>query len=108
MKTTNTIENKMNIGSYSENLMEEDLSALMKCWKEGIKFCEDIKILELDDPREAEFIIFEGCNLESLEHIFLQCPYLVLTMNDDAIFRYTGVDLDVSFLLSVIWIGDGQ
>jgi hypothetical protein len=87
--------------------MEEDLVALMKYWKEGIKFCENVKILELDDPREAEFVIFEGCNLESLEHIFLQCPYLVLTMNDDAIFRYTGVDLEIAFLLTVIWIGEG-
>lgn len=96
----------MNIGTYSENIDADDLVVLMDDWKKVNKFCLNIKVLEVDDPRDAEFIVFEGCNLESLEYIFCQCPYLVLTLNEEETFRHTGVNLKIAFLLTVIWLGD--
>lgn len=96
----------MNIGSFSENILDSDLGILLDDWKKGNKFCGDIKVLEIDDPKGVEVVIFEDCDFESLEAIFLQCPYLALIMNDEGEFRHTGVDLDVEFLLTIIWIGD--
>ncbi len=96
----------MNIGSFSENILDSDLSILLDDWKTGHKFCSDIKVLVIDDPKDVEVVIFEGCDFKSLETIFLQCPYLALIMNDEGEFKHTGVDLDIEFLLTIIWIGD--
>ena len=96
----------MNIGTFSENILDSDLVALLHDWKANDKFCGDIKVLEVDDPKDIEIVLFEDCTFKSVEAILLQCPYLGLIINDEGAFRHTGVNLDVEFLFATMWMCD--
>jgi len=95
-------EDKYNILAYEYDLFEEDLEDFTAFWKER-KFCEDIKILIPDNFTENQrVIVFENCNIETIAIILNQCPYLVLTINEDE-FTHTGVDLNIEFILTQNW-----
>ena len=96
----------MNIGTFSENILDSDLSLLLSRWKEKDKFCGDIRVLEVDDSKDIEIILFEDCTFKSVEAILLQCPYLGLIMNDEGTFHHTGVNLNIEFLFTTIWMCD--
>lgn len=96
----------MNIATFSENILDSDLMLLLRHWKEEDKFCSDIRVLEVDESKDIEIILFENCTFKSVEAILLQCPYLGLILNDEGEFCHTGVNLNIEFLFTTIWMCD--
>lgn len=92
----------MNIGCSIEHLFEEDLIYLIAYWRTKDKFCDNVKKLTLDN--DFEFIVFQGCTLQSIKTIFEQSPYLTLVPNEEEMeFIHSGESLDIDFLFQINW-----